>query len=81
GRRYPFEEIKSRLETGEAVPDCGDCRGMLKPDIVMFGEQLPIEVLEEAGRRSIASDLFIVIGSTLVVYPAAYMPSYAVQSG
>jgi NAD-dependent deacetylase len=81
GRRYPLEDIRPRLEAGEEVPDCPQCRGMLKPDIVMFGEQLPARVLEEASRRSMASDLFIVVGSTLVVYPAALMPVYAVQSG
>ncbi len=81
GRRFPFEEIKSRIESGEEIPDCPSCRGTLKPDIVMFGEQLPYKVLEEAGLRSRAADLFIVIGSTLVVYPAAYMPVYAVDSG
>jgi NAD-dependent deacetylase len=81
GRRYPFDDIKSRIESGEEIPDCPSCRGTLKPDIVMFGEQLPYQVLEEAGRRSRAADLFIVIGSTLVVYPAAYMPAYAVASG
>jgi NAD-dependent deacetylase len=81
GRRFPFEEIKSRIDSGEGIPDCPACRGTLKPDIVMFGEQLPYQVLEEAGLRSRAADLFIVIGSTLVVYPAAYMPIYAVQSG
>jgi NAD-dependent deacetylase len=81
GRRYPFNEIKSRLESGEEIPDCEVCRGTLKPDIVMFGEQLPGKVLQEASRRSMAADLFIVIGSTLVVYPAAYMPIYAVESG
>ena len=81
GRRYNFIDIKNRLDAGEDIPGCPACRGMLKPDIVMFGEQLPYEVLEEAGRRARNSDLFLVIGSTLVVYPAAYMPQYAVQSG
>jgi NAD-dependent deacetylase len=81
GRRFPFDVIRARLDGGEAIPDCPECRGLLKPDIVMFGEQLPYEVLEEAGRRARAADLFIVIGSTLVVYPAAYLPTYAVQSG
>jgi len=81
GRRYPFAEIKSRLDEGEEIPDCAACRGMLKPDIVMFGEQLPVLVLEEASQRAMASDLFIVIGSTLVIYPAAYMPIYAVRAG
>jgi NAD-dependent deacetylase len=81
GRRYSFSEIKARLDAGEDIPDCAACHGMLKPDIVMFGEQLPYDVLEEAGRRARSSDLFIVIGSTLVIYPAAYMPQYALQSG
>jgi len=81
GNRYPFEEIKARLDAGEDIPACPSCGGTLKPDVVMFGEQLPYKVLEEAGRRSRAADLFIVIGSTLVVYPAAYMPMYAVESG
>ena len=80
-RRYAFDEITSRLERGEEIPDCPACHGTLKPDIVMFGEQLPVAVLQEAGRRSKAADLFIVIGSTLVVYPAAFMPIYAVESG
>ena len=81
GRRSPFEEIRSRIDTGEEIPDCPSCHGTLKPDIVMFGEQLPYRVLEEAGLRSRSADLFIVIGSTLIVYPAAYMPMYAVEAG
>jgi NAD-dependent deacetylase len=81
GRRYPFKEIKSRLDAGEEIPDCPACHGLLKPDIVMFGEQLPYDILEAAANRARAADLFIVIGSTLIVYPAAYMPIYAVQSG
>lgn len=81
GRQYSFVEIRARLDSGEEIPGCCDCSGMLKPDIVMFGEQLPARVLEEASRRAIASDLCVVIGSTLVVYPAAYIPAYAVQAG
>jgi NAD-dependent deacetylase len=81
GRRYAFGEIKSRIDKGEEIPDCESCRGMLKPDIVMFGEQLPHDVLNEAASRARGADLFIVIGSTLVVYPAALMPIYAVESG
>jgi len=81
GRRYPFEQIKVRLDEGEEIPDCEDCHGILKPDAVFFGESLPQEVLEEATHRASSCDLFIVVGSTLVVYPAAYMPVYAVNSG
>ena len=81
GQRYPFEHIKARLEGGEEIPECEQCQGMLKPDAVLFGEQLPAAVLQEASRRSSDCDLFIVVGSTLVVYPAAYMPIYAVRGG
>jgi NAD-dependent deacetylase len=81
GKRYPFEQIKVRLDKGEEIPDCEVCHGMLKPNAVLFGEQLPYEVLQEATQRSSNCDLLIVVGSTLVVYPAAYMPIYAVQAG
>jgi NAD-dependent deacetylase len=81
GRRYPLAQIKARLEQGEEVPDCETCRGILKPDVVFFGESLPREVLLEATSRAYKCDVFIVIGSTLVVYPAAYMPEYALEHG
>jgi NAD-dependent deacetylase len=81
GRRYPAEQIQARLDEGEEIPKCEDCHGILKPDIVLFGETLPEKVFEEATRRSSHADLFMVIGSTLIVYPAAYMPVYAVDSG
>ncbi len=81
GKRYPFERIKARLDKGEEIPDCEVCHGILKPSAVFFGEQLPQKVLQEATLRSSDCDLFIVIGSTLIVYPAAYMPIYATQAG
>ncbi len=81
GSRYPFEQVKVRLDEGEEVPDCEVCHGILKPDAVFFGEPLPEEVLKEATFHSSNCDLFIVIGSTLVIYPAAYMPVYAANSG
>jgi NAD-dependent deacetylase len=80
GRRFPVEDILQRLDT-EEIPDCQFCRGILKPDAVFFGESLPQQALNEAIRHSRKCDLFIVIGSTLVVYPAAYMPVYAIESG
>lgn len=81
GKPFSFDQIAVRLKSGEQIPDCPGCNGILKPDVVMFGEQLPQRTLYEASRRSSDADLFIVIGSTLTVYPAAYMPVYAVRSG
>jgi len=81
GRRYPYQEIKVRLLAGEEMPDCESCHGVLKPEVVFFGEALPVDALEQATSHAGKSDLCIVIGSTLVVYPAAYMPAYAVNAG
>ena len=80
-RRFPMPEVLQRIKEGVEVPDCPDCHGVLKPDAVFFGEALPQETLREAIRRAQNCDLFIVIGSTLVVYPAAYIPTYATQAG
>jgi NAD-dependent deacetylase len=79
-RRFPVEDILPRLKK-EEIPDCQFCHGILKPDAVFFGESLPQQALNSAMSHSRNCDLFIVIGSTLVVYPAAYMPMYAVESG
>jgi NAD-dependent deacetylase len=80
-RRFPMLEVLERIRKGVEVPDCPDCRGILKPDAVFFGEALPEETLQEAIRRARDCDLLIVIGSTLVIYPAAYIPTYAREAG
>ena len=79
--RYPMREIAIRVSQKEHEPNCNKCGGILKPDVVFFGESLPYNVLTEAIDRSEHCDLFIVIGSSLVVYPAASMPIYAVEAG
>jgi NAD-dependent deacetylase len=80
-RRFPMPEVLRRIEEGVEVPDCPECRGILKPDAVFFGEALPQETLQEAIRRAKNCDLLVVIGSTLVIYPAAYIPTYAAEAG
>lgn len=80
-RRYPMEEMAKRLEAGEAEPVCDHCGGMLKSATFSFGEAMPPGEIAEAARRSRSCDLMLVVGSSLVVYPAAYMPMYAVESG
>jgi NAD-dependent deacetylase len=81
GKRYPFEEIKQRLDRGEESPSCGECGGMLKTATISFGQAMPVREMREAEHHSRNCDLFIVVGSSLVVYPAAYMPVYALESG
>jgi NAD-dependent deacetylase len=60
---------------------CEKCRGILKPALFFFGEMLPHETLRMAEQESEQCDLLMVIGSSLVVYPAAYMPLYAKKAG
>ena len=79
--RYPIGQVREWLKLGLDEPQCPACAGMLKPDAVFFGEQLPLGVLMESEHRSRTCDLCIVLGSTLVVYPAASMPQYALRSG
>jgi len=81
GKQYPMDEVRQWLAQGIEVPDCRECGGLLKPDAVFFGEAMPVGETSEAQRCSQNCDLCIVIGSSLVVYPAALMPQYAVQSG
>jgi NAD-dependent deacetylase len=79
--RYPLPEIRKRLDLAGGPPYCEKCSGILKPDVVFFGESLPPVVLSEAIRHSRECDLLIAVGSSLVVYPAAYMPVYAKEAG
>jgi len=81
GRRYPREQIQSRLESGEKVPRCDSCGGIMKPATISFGQPMPEMETREAEKRSAACDLFLVVGSSLVVYPAAQMPLTAKDNG
>lgn len=81
GRRYPREQIQSRLESGEKVPKCDACGGITKPATISFGQPMPVQETHEAEARSASCDLFLVAGSSLVVYPAAQMPLIAKTNG
>jgi NAD-dependent deacetylase len=70
---------QERLANGEPAPTC-DCGGYLKPDTVSFGQSMPMERVHQAVTLSEQSELFIVVGSTLLVQPAAHMPIYAKQN-
>jgi NAD-dependent deacetylase len=67
-------------ETGDKAPMC-ECGGFLKQATISFGQSLPLKALEDAEEKSAACDMFIVAGSSLVVYPAAQMPVMARQNG
>ncbi|MGD0275150.1 MAG: NAD-dependent deacylase [Syntrophales bacterium] len=79
--RYPLEDIVQRHAKQADAPVCERCKGILKPDAVYFGEALPEQVLRMATMHASDCELMIAIGTSLVVYPAAYMPSYAKSGG
>jgi NAD-dependent deacetylase len=68
------------LETGE-MPRCPDCGGVLKPNVILFGELLPVRVLNQAQREIRACDLVLVAGSSLEVSPVGDMPLMAKHAG
>ncbi len=80
GKIYRWDDLVGRIERGEVV--CDECGSpYLKPRIVFFGEALPKEVLSEAIEEAKRSDVFVVVGSSLQVYPAASIPFIAKDSG
>jgi NAD-dependent deacetylase len=80
-KRYDRDEIQERIRKGQKAPLCDDCGGLLKPATISFGQSMPEKETQEAYHRSSLCDLFIVIGSSLVVQPAASMPLVAKRNG
>jgi NAD-dependent deacetylase len=81
GKKYERAEIQKRLNSGVKVPYCDICAGILKPDTISFGQAMPQDKMADALRYAGTCDLCIVLGSSLVVYPAASVPMHAVQNG
>ena len=80
GVRMPFEEAAAIVKAGK-LPLCPTCGRVLKPAITFFGENLPIDALREATDEAQKSDLMLVLGTSLTVFPAASMPQYTLRQG
>lgn len=76
GRLFPMEAVSLH----ELPPRCA-CRGVLKPDVVFFGEPIPPEASQRAFQRTRECDLMLVIGTSAVVAPASNLPFIAKQQG
>jgi NAD-dependent deacetylase len=63
------------------IPRCPVCKGVLKPDIVFFGESLPVDALAMAESECRQADVLLVLGSSLTVYPAAGLPDLTLEAG
>jgi NAD-dependent deacetylase len=81
GERHELAELKdSFLKAGE-IPYCRVCGGLVKTATISFGQAMPLEPMQRAEEETLACDLFLVLGSSLVVYPAAGFPLLAKRNG
>ncbi|MBS1796416.1 MAG: NAD-dependent deacylase [Acidobacteria bacterium] len=76
GKRF---DIRGKIP--HSPDDCDECAGKLRPDVVLFGEMLPAGAFERAGRSARSCELFFVVGTSALVYPAAGLAEIAKRSG
>lgn len=81
GKEWDPPEIVARLDAGEEAPDCDVCGAPLKSKTISFGQAMPAEEMMEASALARQADVFLAIGSSLVVEPAASIPLVAKQNG
>jgi NAD-dependent deacetylase len=77
GKRYDLGPIRMAFERDESLPVCDRCRGIVKTATISFGQAMPSEAMHRAEQATLACDLFLAVGSSLVVYPAAGFPELA----
>ena len=81
GRRHELDWVRLRFEASGEPPECEACGGILKSATISFGQAMPEEPMRVAQKLAARCDLFLVIGSSLVVYPAAAFPLFAKENG
>lgn len=81
GARIPMEDAIARVLAGELEPQCEGCGGIMKSATVSFGQAMPASAMRAAVEASQDCDVFLAVGSSLVVYPAASLPEIAKRSG
>lgn len=80
GKRFDFQTIAAIVNSNK-VPYCTKCNGIVKPDIIFFGESLDTQTLDNAINECIKADLILALGTSLVVQPAASLPMYCIRKG
>jgi NAD-dependent deacetylase len=80
-KRYELPWVKERFGTSGHAPDCTECGGPIKSATVSFGQSMPETAMQRAEEMTMSSDLFLAIGSSLVVWPAAGFPMLAKNCG
>ena len=81
GARISMDEAVGRVKAGDPAPECDTCGGLLKPATISFGQSMPALAMKLAVEACLDCEVFLAVGSSLVVYPAASLPELAKQSG
>jgi NAD-dependent deacetylase len=81
GLRHELDELKVLYKATGDLPACRACGGLVKTATISFGQSMPLEPMSRAEEETLACDLFLVLGSSLVVYPAAGFPLLAQRVG
>jgi len=81
GRRHELDWVAEELEANPGAPHCLGCGGIVKTATISFGQAMPLDEMQRAEQATLACDLFLTIGSSLVVYPAAGFPMVAKRNG
>lgn len=81
GTRHELEDFRESFVEHAIVPTCRVCGGLVKPATISFGQPMPREPMRRAEEETLACDLFLVLGSSLVVFPAAGFPLMAKRNG
>jgi NAD-dependent deacetylase len=81
GDRISSDEACERVKSGDLAPECRKCGGLLKPATISFGQSMPLDILAQAEVAAKSCDLFLAVGSSLVVHPAAMLPVVAKRAG
>jgi NAD-dependent deacetylase len=80
-RRYEIDALRTSFQRDGRAPRCDGCGGLVKTATISFGQSMPVEAMRRAQEESLAADLFLAVGSSLVVYPAAGFPELAKRNG
>jgi len=80
-RRYELAWVRERFSAAGRSPECADCGGYIKTATISFGQAMPEGPMRRAEELTLACDLFVAIGSSLVVWPAAGFPLMAKRNG
>lgn len=81
GLRHELDEVKALYDASDDAPACKSCNGIVKSATISFGQAMPEEEMRRAEEATLACDLFLAIGSSLQVFPAAGFPIMAKRNG